>query len=782
MIWAAARALLSYWRRAPIQLVAIVFGLALSTALWSAVQAINATARHSYAQAENQLNSASYDIFLPKDADHISRTRYSELRRQGWLVSPVWETNSPQRIMAIDMLSHPIAAALMPSEDAETVFSLKTLPVFSHPETAIAPGLNIPEIQHSNAIAPGLLLMDFARAQDLFSDIEDISYLIVYGAVSQTPEDLIYQKSTPVLSPAELTDSFHLNLTAFGLLAFVVGLFIVQSTIKLALEHRRPMIRTLRSIGLPLRQLIILLAIELGLFAMFGASLGLLLGHMIASALLPGVNTTLMNLYDAPTVGQLTAQTSWALSGFFMTLAGTFIAGATSLWQIYRLPILQGPAFSARGQAAAHIRNHGFFIGLAFLILSPLTLFSETLISGFVLMGAIMLGSVLMLPRILSSVLEIFITRARPGLAHWFWADMRAQLVNLSVPLMALSLAIAANIGVETMTSSFRLTFANWINQRFDADVYIPLSNTDETQALQRWLDAENIRNRPLYSADFTDAEHPTRLWGIVEDPSYAENWPMIVQASNSWTRLHQGEGAMINEQMARARDLWPGDELVQDPPLVVLGVYPDYGNPSHQIMVSHEVAQQIMPDIALSSIAIHTDNKDHVIREISVKSNLTSAAILDQDQIRNQSIRIFDQTFIITAALNVLTLGVAGFALLTSFLALWNQRLPQIAPLWAMGLPMSRIAQLDLLRSLGLALFTALLSVPLGIMLAWVLLAVTNVLAFGWRLPLYLFPLAWGKTVLLALFAAALACLPGVLRIRRLSPSILLKVFSSER
>ena len=59
---------------------------------------------------------------------------------------------------------------------------------------------------------------------------------------------------------AQLTDSFHLNLTAFGLLSFAVGLFIVQSAIGLAFEQRRSAFRTLRALGLSLRRLMVLLA------------------------------------------------------------------------------------------------------------------------------------------------------------------------------------------------------------------------------------------------------------------------------------------------------------------------------------------------------------------------------------------------------------------------------------------------------------------------------------------------------------------------------------------
>ena len=41
-------ALIGHWRRNPLQLFTVLAGLALATALWSGVQAINAEARASY--------------------------------------------------------------------------------------------------------------------------------------------------------------------------------------------------------------------------------------------------------------------------------------------------------------------------------------------------------------------------------------------------------------------------------------------------------------------------------------------------------------------------------------------------------------------------------------------------------------------------------------------------------------------------------------------------------------------------------------------------------------
>ena len=92
------------------------------------------------------------------------------------------------------------------------------------------------------------------------------------------------------------------------------------------------------------------------------------------------------------------------------------------------------------------------------------------------------------------------------------------------------------------------------------------------------------------------------------------------------------------------------------------------------------------------------------------------------------------------------------------------------------------RIAGLEVLRTVLLAMLTAVMAIPLGLLLAWVLLAIVNVEAFGWRLPMYLFPLEYGRLVLLTLFAALVAALWPAWRLSRMAPASLLKVFAHER
>jgi putative ABC transport system permease protein len=116
------------------------------------------------------------------------------------------------------------------------------------------------------------------------------------------------------------------------------------------------------------------------------------------------------------------------------------------------------------------------------------------------------------------------------------------------------------------------------------------------------------------------------------------------------------------------------------------------------------------------------------------------------------------------------------------SLLTLSGLRLPQVAPVWAMGLTRPRLALLDFARTLLLAALTLLAALPLGLALAWVLLAVINVAAFGWRLPMQIVPgdLVWLGG--LAGLAAGVASLIPVLRLARIAPAALLRVFANER
>ncbi len=101
---------------------------------------------------------------------------------------------------------------------------------------------------------------------------------------------------------------------------------------------------------------------------------------------------------------------------------------------------------------------------------------------------------------------------------------------------------------------------------------------------------------------------------------------------------------------------------------------------------------------------------------------------------------------------------------------------------MWALGVPRRLLGHLEIGKLMVLAAITAVLAVPLGLMLAWCLVAIVNVQAFGWRLPFHVFPMQWVSILALALATAFLAALAPVVRLGRTAPHELLKVFANER
>ena len=260
---AVLSALLSHWRRRPFQLLTLVLGLALATALWSGVQAINAEARKSYNEAADLLGGGGLAELRLADGSPIPVETYIALRRAGWQVSPVIDgwLSTPTgrlRLMGVDPFTMPLntqAGDAVEPENFADMLGQDGLLV-ANPATAerLPSDLNA---RDAAGLAPGLVLADISRAQAI-TDTEGYSRLLVLDdqhlvrpALSDAAPDLELTRPDTAEDLGRLTDSFHLNLTAFGLLSFAVGLFIVNGAVGLAFEQRRPVFRTLRALGVP---------------------------------------------------------------------------------------------------------------------------------------------------------------------------------------------------------------------------------------------------------------------------------------------------------------------------------------------------------------------------------------------------------------------------------------------------------------------------------------------------------------------------------------------------
>ncbi|MBX9458110.1 MAG: FtsX-like permease family protein [Rhizobium sp.] len=804
MIRTALSALFSHWRRNPLQLAMLLLGLSLATALWSGVQAVNSEARASYDRATAIVGGNRLDQLVSGNGAPIAQQTYVELRRAGWQVSPVVEGDLRLgsvrlHVVGIDPVTLPADAAQIDVSEGGDLLSFIRSPglVFVAPET-------FEELSRGNETAltfraaadvpPGNAIMDIGNAQLLLGRPGQISSLVVANdqvldadALKALAPDLVVKSPDGEGDLARLTDSFHLNLTAFGFLAFAVGLFIVYSAVGMAFEQRRSTFRTLRSLGLSARALCGLLVLELLSLALAAGLSGVVLGYLVASLLLPDVAAALQGLYGASLPGTLALRPEWWATGIAIAVGGTLVSAAGSLWRVWRLPLLasaQPRAWALSSERALILQALAGIV--AFILAAGLAQWGRGLVSGFGVLGGLLLGAALILPMVLSALLGVLRQSGSGPLAQWFWADARQQLPGLSLALMALLLALSANVGVGTMVSSFRQTFTGWLDQRLAAELYVTARSDAEGDRIRHWLSSRASAVLPIWNVDGEVEGNDAEIFGIKDDPLYRENWPLLQSSPDVWDRVAEGNAALINEQMSRRDRLDVGDDIVLPGgwATTVAGVFSDYGNPKGQVIIGIDRLSQLYPQVPRLryGVRIAPSGAGALTAALIEEFDLPRQNVVDQDSLKRRSLEVFEKTFSVTAVLNVLTLGVAGLAMFASLVTLAGMRLPQIAPLWAMGITLRRIVLLELVRTLALALLTLIAALPVGLGLAWVLLSIVNVEAFSWKLPMHLFPGDWLKLGGLAMAAALVAAIIPLRRLARTSAADLLKVFANER
>nr|WP_301294200.1 ABC transporter permease [Nitrobacter winogradskyi] len=810
--------MLSHWRRHPLQLMTLMVGLISATALWSGVEALNQQARASYDRAAAVFGGSRTAMLVGQRSSSFSQQLFVDLRRAGWRVSPVVEgrvrvQGRPLRLLGIEPVTFPAQAGSIPAVGAPDLKSFITPPgeALVAPETLTAlagtegaalrtdDGESLPPLKVHARLAPDVVVVDIGLAQSILHLQGRLSRLLVGNTRSRLPpletvagDMLRYVEADAGTDLEHLTDSFHLNLSAFGLLSFLVGLFIVYSAIGLAFEQRMPMFRTLRACGVSSRQLNGVLLIELLVLAIAGGLIGLACGYLIAAGLLPDVAASLQGLYGAQVSGALALRPEWWGAGLAMSAIGTLAASATSLLKVIRLPVLAAAQPYAWRQSQRRWLGWQGVTAAAMLLAAIIVLtLGDSLISGFAVLALLLLGAALALPVLLALVLRIGERSSRRPLVVWFWADSRQQLPALSLALMALLLALAVNVGVGTMVESFSKTFTAWLDGRLAADVYVNAMSEAEARDIEASLRArqEVTAILPSGRAEIEIGGRPVEILGLADHATYRDRWPLLESRPNAWGDLKSGEAAFVSEQLARRLKRRPGDRLDVGTPtgdwsLRIAAIYADYGNPKGQIAVNIDAFTTRFPDLPRTRLGLRVSPGKiaPLIDDMRKAFHLDESRLSNQSTLKMESKVIFNRTFAVTAALNTFTLGVAGVALLTSLLTLSHSRLPQLAPLWALGVTRRQLAGIEFLKTIFIAFITAMLALPLGLLVAWCLIAVVNVRAFGWRLPFHVFPLHLAELVVVAMLASLLAMLIPLLRLMRMPPAALIRIFSNER
>jgi putative ABC transport system permease protein len=595
---------------------------------------------------------------------------------------------------------------------------------------------------------------------------------------------------------AQLARGFRINLTALSLLSLLVGAFLVHETMRLSVVARRSQFGVLRALGASGRGLGVAVAFEAGLLGLVGSGLGALLGIVAARQLLGPLVQSLNDHYATFSLSRL-AVDPWVLVG--TTLLGTVVALLAGL----------GPARAAARVSAREVlvpvRTNGrargpswWGIALAATIGAVLlATVGDRLAQAYLGVLLLLVAAVLAVPAVLGALLRLAaraVARRGPFVRYVVRSTASAR-DHLSLPVAAMVLAVATTIGIATLVTSFRDSVAGWLGQVLPADVYASVpGGVDErgapldpaiVAALQASPDVRatvSYRRLPVHVRS-ARGEDDIDVVGVLPTPGLVAAWPLLDGDSAAGrAALTTNGGAWVSEPLAFRWGLRVGDTLTLQTArgpvdIAVAATYRDYSKERGEVIGGDAWCRQhLAAGITALGCELRAGAEPGAVTA-DLQRRAAAAAdqvvqIQAQRDIRTVSLAIFDRTFAITGVMRLLVLAVAFVGIYAAFAALQLERGREVGLLRCLGARPLHIGTVVIGQTALLGAATAVMAVPLGMLLGHVLTDVINRVSFGWTLvTVSVPPAAVVQACVLALVAALLAGLQPAFRFARMRP-----------
>ncbi len=636
------------------------------------------------------------------------------------------------------------------------------------------------------AVLEEFLLADIATAQEVLGMLGQLSRVdLILGSDeidslrASIPADIeLSATAARSQSMSEMTRAFRINLLALSLLALLVGAFLIYSTMSFLVVQRRTVIGTFRTLGVSRAQLFMSVLRESLLVGMPGTLIGLMLGWLLGAGLTRLVVRTIDDLYFQLQFSGLHLDGAALLKGVLLGIGVTVAASLAPAAEAAAVPprsVLSRASLERRARRRLPwlLLSAGIalILGIGLIRFGP-----ESLAVGFLGLLCVILAAAFAAPPAIvamTAVIARFGVRRLDMPSRMAVHGISSTLSRTGVAVAALMVAVASVIGVGVMVGSFRVSVDNWLQQSLRADIYISLDETwyaepRDADALAARLEASDLVREVNRSVRhrLETGEEQIRLWAL--DPGSGDWGFELLQGDPGPARSDflSGSAVWVSEPFARHRGLAVGDRLELATAqgrrqFNVAAVFRDYTSDRGVVAVYLPVfraAWGIQRLGGLGLIAMPDADRDD-IRDLVDRTlgDATGVQVASNVEIREVSLAIFDRTFTITRVLQVLVGIVAFLGILSALQSLQMERVRELAVLRALGWTPAQVRRLVITQTGLLGAAAGLLAAPLGMILAWFLVQVINMRAFGWSMGFHPDPATLGQGLVLAIAAALL-------------------------
>lgn len=783
-----------------------ILGLALGVAVFGGIQLLNRAAIDQFeagvakvSQGINwQLVSATGNQFplsqLARLRPHLEAGRDQGISFQPVLTQRVLYENQPLHLVGIDLFQQPVRAEEAKNTDADPfrLFQPGSLLAGRFFESGTGErvllagdrqirvslaGLLPAQAPWNEAYGGRVLVGDISVVQALIHQPDAISRLDLrvpehatgwVKTLQQTlPGDLLLQRPEQTAGQyAAMVSSYQQNLTALGVIALLVAMFLIYNTMSISVLRRRPELGTLRLLGVSRRQIFGLFLLEALILGLLGSLLGTALGAVLASSLQGLVTKTTTVLYGNP----FTAE-GIALNGpllLLITLAGVLFTGIAAIGPIFEATRITPAQVARRAsferrlvRGALPMAGLGLILLLIALGLAFVPAVGSLPVGGYASSFVLVLGMALLIPWLTHALLGLLrgpiLKKLSPSLGLAL-AQLDGYLGRTAFAIASLMVGIALMVAMSVMIGSFRQTVRDWVQTTLRADVVIEAASRPVTfQAVPIQPSViDTVSASPLVAV--TDAFIETRIQpGPEARPFMLGAGDFTVLGSRGNLRFLSGEstrtvagrvlanprGAIATEAYATRHHKQVGDTVTIPTPsgeliLELEGIYRDYASDLGYVVMSRDRYREAFTDDSVSTLAVYLKPGVTPARfKQAIKQQLDGSAALairSTAELRREVLRVFEQTFAITYALHGLAMVIALLGVLTTLLTLAIEQQADLALMRCMGVGTRQLVAQFLTMATALTCLGFGFGLVTGLGLSVLLTEVINRQSFGWQ------------------------------------------------
>ncbi len=357
-------------------------------------------------------------------------------------------------------------------------------------------------------------------------------------------------------------------------------------------------------------------------------------------------------------------------------------------------------------------------------------------------------------------------------------ANLDSGLARVSISVAALAMSLSMMVAIAIMVGSFRETVTYWLDSALTSDLAIkPVmqSSSVSEERLSRHVvetvqaDRDVVDTVWFSSRQIPYGDRQIRL-AITEVQKTLNHGHLLFQSPSPPPREIEPGSVFVSESFANRFGLPLGSTVELPTPqgpvlLRVAGVYYDYASNQGTVLLDKSTYQTHFmgndPDVTPQHLSVHLASSADAD---TVRQRLVAAVGADEKiycvtnrEVHREALRIFESTFMITYALQLIAILVAGLGVASTLITMIYHRRRDIGLLSLSGASQRQLKRVFLFEAVLLGGSSQLIGIAVGVILALVLIFVINVQSFGWTIQLH-FPIPFLiQSTLLVILAAAL-------------------------